>query len=187
MKSIIIAMTCLLLSACTMPETKIYSLSMSGGKTSANARSASSVAVAVHSPRYLSQPYIAYRISPYQLDISRYSKWDSSPADIVRDAFRDALSSLFMEVNTSGIKPEGFYSCDINLRKFERADSEDGSFSELSFDVSLIAPDGKELYRGTVSKKMRLEGRDNLSLAKNLSAALAEGVEETKAAIAGLI
>ncbi len=171
------------LGACSMPETQIYSLSMSNGKNSANTNSDLSVAILVNSPRYLAQPYIASRTSPYQLLISRYSKWDSAPDEMVRQAFSDNLSSsgLFRNVRASNVVPGGFYSLKIYLRQFDRIDEGDASFGELAFNASLFSPEGKELYQGMFTKKVKLENRSFVSLAKALSGALAEGMEEARA------
>lgn len=166
-----------------MPETRTYSLHMPDpGSGASSAKTDASVAVVIDSPKYLSQPYIAYRNSPYELMISRYSKWDSSPEDIVKDGFRDALSSLglFKNVRASDVVPSGYYRLTINLKKFERSDEGDSSFSDLALDVTLVSPEGKSLYRNTVSKRVKLADRSFLSLAKGLSGALAEGIEEVR-------
>ncbi len=185
-KSVPVFFLIFFLGACSMPETQIYSLSMSNGKNSANTKSDLSVAVLVNSPRYLTQPYIASRTSPYQLLISRYSKWDSAPDEMVRQAFSDNLSSsgLFRNVRASNVVPGGFYSLKIYLRQFDRIDEGDTSFGELAFNASLYSPEGKELYQGTFTKKVKLENRSFVSLAKALSGALAEGMEEAKANVA---
>ncbi|MBI2358266.1 MAG: membrane integrity-associated transporter subunit PqiC [Deltaproteobacteria bacterium] len=171
------------LTSCAMPETRTYSLHMPDpGSGASSAKTDASVAVVIDSPKYLSQPYIAYRNSPYELMISRYSKWDSSPEDIVKDGFRDALSSLglFKNVRASDVVPSGYYRLTINLKKFERSDEGDSSFSDLALDVTLVSPEGKSLYRNTVSKRVKLADRSFLSLAKGLSGALAEGIEEVR-------
>jgi hypothetical protein len=54
------------------------------------------------------------------------------------------------------------------------------SFGELVFDVNLFSPDGRELYRSTMSKKVSLDDKSFLSLARGLSNALAEGMVEVK-------
>jgi uncharacterized lipoprotein YmbA len=177
-----ILMSLSLYAACTMPETKIYSLSLPAVQEIPAVRTDASINVLVQAPRYLSQSYIAYRTSPYQLQMSRYSRWDSAPDDIVRDAFRDSLSSLevFREVKASPATPQGSYGLEINLKRFERFDEGEASYGELVFDINLISPEGKELYHGTVTKSRKLEDRSFLSLAKALSAALSEGINEVK-------
>jgi len=173
-------------TACSMPETQVYSLHMPASNNSPNKNTNASVAILTHSPRYLAQPYIAYRNSPYQLLISRYSKWDSSPDEMVSQAFRDSLSAsgLFKEVRTSYVVPGGFYSLKINLKHFERVDEGSDSFGDLSFEATLHSPDGSEIYKGSVSKKIKLEDRSFLSLAKGMSSALAEGIGETRGSVA---
>ena len=174
---------CLLITvcaACSMPETQIYSLHMPEGKASSNRNSEASLVILMHSPRYLTQPYIAYRNSPYQLFISRYSKWDSSPDEMVGQAFRDSLSAsgLFKEVRTSNMVPGGFYSLKINVAHFERVDDENDSFGDLSFEATLLSPDGKEIYEGSVSRRTKLEDRSFVNLAKGLSGDLSAGIKE---------
>ncbi len=174
-------------AACAMPQTKIYSLVMKNESRSAKPKTEASLDLVVRCPRYLSQPYIAYRTSPYQLEIARYSKWDSPPAEMVRESFRNALSAtaLFKEVRASNFVPPAFYSLEIDLKRFERSDDGDGSFADLSFDLGLLSPDGKMLYRGSFERKVKLDGRGFTSLAEALSHALSEGIEEAKAGIAG--
>jgi uncharacterized lipoprotein YmbA len=173
----------LFIGACTMPETRVYSLylSMDREKT-IHPKGDDSIVIMINSPRYLTQPYIAYRKSPYQLEISRYSKWEASPNEMLRGAFKDALSSTqrFKEVRTTEIVPGGFYSLKIDLKRFERSDMGNDSFGELLFDVQFLSPEGKELYQSSISKRKKLEDRSFLSLAKGLSGAVAEGVDEVK-------
>ena len=54
------------------------------------------------------------------------------------------------------------------------------SFGEFVFDVQFISPEGKELYQNSISKRTKLEDRTFLSLAKGLSGAVAEGVDEVR-------
>jgi uncharacterized lipoprotein YmbA len=171
------------IGACATPETRIYSLymSMDKGKT-IHTKVDSSIAIMINSPRYLAQPYIVYRKSPYQLEFSRYSKWDASPDEKMREVFKDAVSSMqaFKEVRAANTIPEGFYSLKVHLKRFERSDTGNDSFGELVFDVNFVSPDGKDLFQNTISKKSKLYDRTFLSLAKGLSSALTEGVEEVK-------
>lgn len=189
LKSLPVLLIILSLCACSMPETQIYSLNMSdnispsvsGGKGNpGEGKSDIFVAVLVDSPRYLSQPYIATRTSPYRLVISRYSKWDTPPDETVRQAFRDRLaySGLFGSVRASNIVPEGYYSLKIYLARFDGVDEGDSSFGELSFTFSLLSPEGKEIYLGAFKRKVKLEGRGFVDLARALSGALTEGTEE---------
>jgi ABC-type uncharacterized transport system auxiliary subunit len=165
-----------------MPETKIYSIYVPIESKTVNGKTDNSVAIVVHAPRYLTQPYIAYRESPYQLKISKYSKWDASPSEIVRGGFKDSLSSteIFQEVRISNSVPRGFYSLKINLKRFERYDEGKDSFGELIMDVDLLSPDARELYRSSISKRVRLDDQGFLTLAKGLSSALAEGISEVR-------
>jgi ABC-type uncharacterized transport system auxiliary subunit len=178
-----------LCAACSMPETRIYSLALPAEKKVSERRSGSSVNIQVSAPRHLSQQYMAFRTSPYQLEISKYSKWDAPPDESLRDAFRDRLSArgVFREVRTLNFVPAGFYSTVIKLRRFERSDEDKESFGELDFDVTLSSPEGGEIYRNTVSRKIKLPARDNLELAKSLSSALSEGVDEAVKGIAAAL
>jgi uncharacterized lipoprotein YmbA len=173
------------LSACTMSHTRIYSLSLPAVKEMPHAGAVASVNVLLHSPRYLDQPYIAYRISPYELEISNASRWDLSPADMVKGAIKDSLSSsgFFSVIRTSPFTPPGFYQCEVNLRRFERLDKGNDSFGELDFEITFLAPEGRILYRNSLSKEAKLDDRSFLSLAKYLSEALSQGVDEASAAI----
>jgi len=166
-----------------MPETRIYSLyvPIDRGKT-IHTKVDASIAMMINSPRHLTQPYIVYRKSPYQLEISRYSRWDESPEKRLCEVFKEAVSSIgvFKEIRVTNSLPGGYYSLMINLKKFERSDSGNDSFSELVFDVNFISPDDKKLFQSTISKKSKLDDRTFLSLTKGLSNGLTEGVEEVK-------
>ncbi len=168
-----------------MPGTRIYNLSFLPIKERPHVAPSASVNVILHAPRYLEQPYIAYRISPYELEISNDSRWDSSPADIVRQAIKDSLfsSGHFTAVRTSVVTPRGFCRCEANLRKFERFDKGNDSFGELDFEITFRSPEGLVFYSGSVSKEAKLADRSFLSLAKFLSEALSQGLNETGAAI----
>ncbi|MGQ9570768.1 MAG: ABC-type transport auxiliary lipoprotein family protein [Thermodesulfovibrionales bacterium] len=181
MKNVLmIILTIFFIFACSMPETKIYSIYVSVDSKRLNGKTDNSITIVVHAPRYLTQPYIAYRESPYQLKISRYSKWDASPNEIVREGFKDSLSSteIFQDVRTSSTVPRGLYSLRVNLKRFERYDEGQDSFGELLMDVDLLSPEMKVLYQNTISKRVKLDDRSFLSLAKVLSSALTEGIHE---------
>lgn len=176
----------LFVGACAMPETRVYNLSLSvEWQRTIPPEGDASIVIMINSPRYLTQPYIVYRKSPYQLEISRYSKWEASPNEMLRRVFKDALSSAqrFKEVRAMNIVPDGFYSLKINLKRFERSDMGNDSFGEFVFDVQFISPEGKELYQNSISKRTKLEDRTFLSLAKGLSGAVAEGVDEVRDSI----
>jgi ABC-type uncharacterized transport system auxiliary subunit len=182
-----------LISSCTMPETKIYSIHISDNIVNSAANESStegpSVVVSINAPRYLTQPYIAFRKSPYELEISRYSKWESPPDDIVKDEFRTYLSStgIFKEVRASSVIPEGFYAFEINLKKFERYDEANDSYGFLVFDIKMYSPDSEELYRADVSRKIKLEDKTFLCLAKGLSNALSESIKEVSGALTDVV
>jgi uncharacterized lipoprotein YmbA len=186
-KILLFILSVCLLSACSMPETKIYSIYLPAVsappdimKAKADETISRSVVILMNSPRYLSQPYIAYRNSPYQLEISRYSKWESPPGDIVKEAFKNFLTSsgAFKEVRASNVVPVGFYTFEINLKKFERYDQGNDSYGELDYDIKVYSPESKELYRVTVLKKFKLGNSTFLCLAEGLSSALSESIKE---------
>jgi uncharacterized lipoprotein YmbA len=181
-KGYFIILSIFLIFACSMPETKIYSIYVPMDTKAVNEKIDNTITIVVHAPRYLTQPYIAYRESPYQLKISKYSKWDASPSEIVRDRFKDFLSSteIFQEVRVSSAVPKGFYSLRVNLKRFERYDEGRDSFGELTLDVDLLSPEMKVLYQNTISKKEKLDDQSFLSLAKGLSSALTEGISEVR-------
>lgn len=173
----------LFMGACTMPETKVYSLYLPMERERPiPPKGDASIVIMINSPRHLTQPYIVSKKSPYQLEISKYSKWETSPNEIILGVFKDTLSSdqRFKEVRVMNIVPDGFYLLKIDLKKFERFDTGNDSFGELAIDVQLLSHDGKVRYQQTISKRIKLEDRSFLSLAKGLSGALAEGVEEVR-------
>ena len=61
------------ITSCSMPETKIYNLDIPLEQASIQSTADDSLVIRIDVPRYLAQPYIAYRSSPYQMEISRYS------------------------------------------------------------------------------------------------------------------
>ena len=154
-----------------MPETKTYSLYLPSEKRTTDTNANASIAITVNSPRYLNQPYIARRRSPYELEVSKYSKWDSSPVEIIKEAFRNSIlpTGLFREVRISSVIPGDFYVLNIHLRHFEMSDEGNDSFGEIAFDAFLSSPDGKELFLDNYSKKIKLADKDFLGLAKALS------------------
>jgi uncharacterized lipoprotein YmbA len=174
----------LLMAACSIPETRIYSLHLPPDNNKAQVRKQAMITLRVQSPRYLAQPYIAHRVSPYQLDISRYAKWDSAPVEMVREIFKDALSAVYQDVRASNLPPEGSFVLNINLKRFERVDD---SYAELAFDAVLYSAEGKELYRAEEQKKVQLDTNDPAGVAKGLSAAMSESVKGVLAGLAGKI
>jgi len=184
-KNLLIILSVVLITACTMPDTRIYSLYMPHSQPPQNpeaTKSDASLVIIVNSPKYLAQSYIVHRSSPYQLEISRYSKWESSPRDMVRLAFQDSLSTTgcFKSVRTAEVIPNDSYFLEINLSKLERSDEGNRSFAVLEFDAVLNSPGGVELYRTAISKKSSLTDASFLSLAKGLSGLLSEGVREVE-------
>lgn len=171
----------LLMAACSMPETRIYSLHLPADNNKAQTRKPAMITLKVQSPRYLSQPYIAHRLSPYQLDISRYAKWDSAPDEMVREIFRNALAAQYDNVRASNYVAEGSLLLNINLKRFEQVN---GSYAELAFDAVLYSAEGRELYRIEEQKRVEIDTKDTAGVAKGLSAALNDAVKEVLAGLA---
>ncbi|MBF0330096.1 MAG: membrane integrity-associated transporter subunit PqiC [Nitrospirae bacterium] len=167
-------------AACSMPETKIYSIGYSGQIISGSAKSSATAYLTIDAPRHLSQPYIVHRTSPYELTISKYSKWDSPPIETIRDIVKDSLIATgeFSEVKSSLASPAGKYEAKIYLRKFERFDEAEISYAELLFDISLISPEGKEVYKKRISKQIKLADKSLSILAKALNNAALEAAKE---------
>ncbi|MDQ7787090.1 MAG: ABC-type transport auxiliary lipoprotein family protein [Thermodesulfovibrionales bacterium] len=175
------------LTACSMPETKIYSLALPDTAmidTTTQDRKAS-LAIIMDAPRHLSQSYIVYRRSPYQLQISRYAKWESPPDEMVKKAIQGSLydTGKFHDVSTSSLRSEGSYVLEINLKRFERTGDGNDVFGELAFDMKLVSSDNRELSHAVITKQVKLENRDFQSLAKGLSVVLAEAVREVTAKV----
>jgi ABC-type uncharacterized transport system auxiliary subunit len=178
----------LFLFACTMPDTKIYSLNLNAQEISSSVKddfSGKSLVILVNAPRYLSQPYIAYRNSPYELELSRYSKWEASPQEMFKVALKNYLSAsgIFKEVRVSNVVPEGFYYIEIDIKKFERYDDGNDSYGELMFDCALYSSDEVRIFGSSIYKKTKLEDKTNLSLAKGLSKALDQAIKEAIEAV----
>ncbi len=165
-----------IVSACSIPETKIYSLYIPIEQKQAGIKNNASISIHIESPKYLDQPYIAYRKNRYQLEISQYSKWEASPVELVSSTLRETLLAerMFREVTISHALQEGMYNLEIELTQFERYDEEDQAFGMLAMSVVLIDPSGKDLFIEKSAIKIRLDEKSFLSLAKHLSKALSE-------------
>jgi uncharacterized lipoprotein YmbA len=172
-------------TACAMPETRIYSLDPAGSaKPAATVPDATAVLI-VSSPRHLAQPFIVYRNSPNQLAVAHYAKWNEPPDEMVRDAFKNSLApAVFKEVTPARSAPEGAYTLKIELKRFERAEEGDAFFAEVAYDLELLSPAGKSLYHQNFTKRIPLKDRSFLGLAKGLSAALGAGAEEARGSMA---
>jgi ABC-type uncharacterized transport system auxiliary subunit len=177
----------LFISACgTMPHTSIYTIDIPVAQKEQRAEAEDpSLAIHVRSPRYLEQPYIASRTSPFALNLARYSKWDRPPDELVAEAVRDTLSKTgrFKEVEVYNSPPRNSYVVDVNLRKFERSDEAGISYALLSMDVILTSPDGEELYSEQFSYSEAIAGESFKNLAAELSQSLEEALNRTRAGV----
>jgi ABC-type uncharacterized transport system auxiliary subunit len=166
-----------------MSETKIYNLYMPQNEnTPVKSASKHKLAILIDAPRHLSQPYISSRTSPYQIVISKYSKWDASPSEILKNAVLENMNSLglFGEIRFPTIAPQGFYALKLTLKSFERNDFTAVPTGEIFFTAFLYAPDGTEVYRNVFAQKLTLENKNFDSLAKGLSAALTDCMKELR-------
>jgi uncharacterized lipoprotein YmbA len=172
----------LTLLSCTMPSTRIYSLSLPLEEKSVHASAGIPLVIQVDSERYLKQPYIVYRESPYTFKVSRYSKWELSPHKLVRQKFKETLAreGRFKEVRASNITPEGFYPLKLFLSRFERVDIGNDSYGRFDLTVNLFDPSGKEMAGSSLSTEIRLNDRSFEALAEALSTALHEGIQEVR-------
>ena len=175
----------ILISACSIPATKIYDLHLNDSEKRKNIpyrKTDSSIAIHVEAPSYLSQPYIVTRTSPYQIQISKTAKWEAPPKRFIRQGLEDILSGLsyFKHVSLSQIQPEGFYWLAVDLKRFELLDEGEGFLGELLMDVSLFDHEMNSLFMNTISKKEQLGDKDFRNLAHVLSRFLTEGLEEIK-------
>lgn len=174
-----------LVTACAMQETRIYSLDPANGAKPALMVPDATAVLIVDSPRRLAQPFIVYRNSPNQIAVSRYAKWHAPPDEMVRDAFKDSLvPALFKEVTAARSAPAGAYTLKVELKRFERVEEGDAFFAEIAYELELLSPDGKSLYRQSFTKRIPLRDRSFLGLAKGLSAALGAGTEEAERSMA---
>ncbi|MBF0473298.1 MAG: membrane integrity-associated transporter subunit PqiC [Nitrospirae bacterium] len=188
----------LILIGCSMsiPPTLIYNLYIpSKSETKVNngaiTPASQSLSIAIESPNYLSQPYIAYRDSQYKVESSKYARWDFAPDKLISEAFRYILSKskAFENVRQtisnhsryiSDKDSEGFL-LNIYLKRFERVDEGILSYAELDFDYDITLPKGlKPIYSATFYRKNKIADRSYLELAKGLSSAIDEGIQEVQ-------
>ena len=179
----------LFIPACSMPETRIYSISVLHDLKATDSPVDKSIVIQMDSENYLRQPYIVHRNSPYELDIAKYSKWESSPYKMVRKELKDSLLSLdlFSDISVSSVSQKNSYILRVDLSKFERHDEGEKSYAFLEFDVDLLSPVGQKIYSDSVSSKEALDGRDFKNLAEVMSLSLKRGIDKTVIAVAEAI
>ncbi|MBF0319336.1 MAG: membrane integrity-associated transporter subunit PqiC [Nitrospirae bacterium] len=184
-----VATLTVLLSCATMPDTKIYSLDIYFEITRTELKPDIPIVIVVDSPKYLTQPFMAVRTSPYSLTIMKYSKWQSPPSMMVAEELRKALYSVgfFKDIRISAIAKSNFYSLKTNLTRFEQYDEGAASYGILALDADLLSPEGENIYHNAYSKKVRLDGSDYTALAAGLSAALKEVMDEIRTSTAKTI
>lgn len=175
-----IVLSAVLLWGCGMPATKMYTLQMPDtGELSIKARN-DTLALIVHAPKYLSQPYIAYRNSPYELRIAKYSKWESPPDRMIGDIFREYIlsSGIFHEVKILRSARPGVYRLDLIIRQFERLDEGSKSYGLFVMHANLTDAEGNLLFRKKISKKEEFTDSRFETLAKGMSILVSKACEE---------
>lgn len=204
----------LIAAGCSMsiPSTVIYDVytppnhkELSDSAVPNISQSRPGIIIMVQSSNYLSQPFIAYRSSQYMVETSKYSKWDVSPDKLLSEEFRYRLSKLrlFEKVRVAGHSIIGgnvsYYTLNIYLKRFERIDenpqgkdeAEKQAYAELDFDYEIIAPDasgtGRPIYSATFYRKNKLAKMNYLELARGLSLALDEGINEVSESLIRLV
>lgn len=168
----------IVLIACSMSDTKIYTLKlMDSSSVDAfvnNVGKKPIININIESPRHLTQPYIITRYSDYQVAISKYSKWEASPRDMISKKIKKELESInvFKEVNISNINDSESYSLNLDLRRFELLSFGNENHGEILLIVDLVAPDGKKLYSDRIFKRIKLKSNNFDELAESLSIAI---------------
>ena len=169
-------------AACSMPETRIYSLNADAGPKAAAKQAPVAVSVRVQSPRYLAQPYIVERVSPNQLAVSRYGRWEGTPEEMVKGVLRDALRPRVREVTVNRAVVDAF-ALNVEVKRFEKSIEGKASSALLILDYSLVGPDQSERFRSTCSRKIALQGADNQEFARAMGEAVASAAEEIAATV----
>lgn len=184
-KVILLTAVLILITACSSPSTKIYTIQYPEHTLAPSKGGQSSIAIQVQSMRYLQQPYIAYRSSPYELTLSHTSKWDTSPDQTLAHVIEDALAATgsFKEVARFNIPPRGHYTLKLHLMRFERYDTGRGARGDLELDFTLTSPEGEELVRQSIKKQVQLKDNSFASLAMGLSQAASEAAEQVRNAV----
>lgn len=174
------ALVALMIAGCASPETRIYSIHVPAAGAAAPSVSAVSLAISVDAPKHLSQPYITARMSPYEVEVSRSSKWESSPEVMVREEIARSLAAMpsFSDVRLASRPPSGYYFLRMNLRRFERTEEKGVYMAEFAADVSFFSPEGTAINRASILKKIPLRDSGYASLAEGLSTALSQGIDD---------
>ncbi|MBF0519158.1 MAG: membrane integrity-associated transporter subunit PqiC [Nitrospirae bacterium] len=165
--------------SCTVEENRIYSLNISSYENASSPGVTDvSLGILVTAPKYLSQPYLSHRSSPYELTTELYSKWEAPPVKMISESFRNALYDLtfFKDVRIMTIQRRDYYCLKINLRRFERFDDTKPSLGVIEFDYDLLTPDDNNILHGVFAKKSPLSDQSFTTLAESLSIAMKEAL-----------
>ncbi|HIJ59041.1 MAG TPA: hypothetical protein HPP56_00280 [Nitrospirae bacterium] len=180
-KMLIIFMLVFIVS-CSTAEIKIYSIYMPIQEEILQSLKQQEILfLVVRSPKHLDQPYIIYRSSPFELNISSYAKWEATPLDIIRHNIVEILYSqrIYKEVKT--LRPQVNEKTEVmivDLKDFSRYDEDKVSYALLHFSVLLKDKDNKEIFIKDFKIKEKLNDKTYLSLARGMSQAITKTLQE---------
>ena len=142
-----------------------------------------------------SEPYhqerIIFRTSPYQVQYYTYDRWESPPVEMVNDRLLEhfAARGRFQRVMPWRRGETLDYRLEARLRRFEELDEAYGWYGLVEMEYEVVARDGRSLWRGVTSQRVRAEARNPEgtveALSRGLQAALDEVVTKTAAALRG--
>ncbi|QWR77465.1 ABC-type transport auxiliary lipoprotein family protein [Candidatus Magnetomonas plexicatena] len=167
--------------SCSVEQNKIYSLNISSFENvSTTGVTDVSLGILVTAPKYLSQPYLSHRSTPYELTTELYSKWEAPPVKMISENFRNALYDLtfFKDVRILTVQRRDYYCLKINLRRFERFNYNTPLQGVVEFDYDLFTPDDKNILHGVFSQKSPLSDKSFTALAESLSIALKDALTQ---------
>lgn len=170
----------LVIAGCATPETRIYSIHIPRPDIVAPLAKAVPLAISLEAPRHLSQPYITTRTSPYEVELSRSSKWESSPEVMVREELVRTFAAMpaFSDVRLASRPPSGYYLLKVTLQRFERIQEKGDYLAEFAADVSISFPDTAEMNRLFIVRRIPVRDAGYAALAEGLSTALSQGMAD---------
>lgn len=190
MKRMLMILIFIFVVSCSSAEMKIYSIYMPiSNEAISSSKRGETLYLTVRAPRHLEQPYIIFRNSPYELNLSTYSKWEASPSDIIKQNMMEVLTSkkIYREVKLT--RPQANEQVEvmiIDLKDFSRYDEGQISYGMLQFAVTLRDKNNKEIYQKDFKVREQLEDRTYLSLAKKISQVLMNIAQDISNSIAKL-
>ena len=168
-----------------MAETKIYSIYIPQESTQQHISGKApepSLIITVTAPRYLFQPYIVTRTSPYEIHISKTAKWESTPVRIIRQELSETMISLqyFKGVRISQSHTTESYWLTADLKRFECIHENQNYFAELTIEVVLFNEEMDQLFSQSIASKQPLKDKAADGLAHALSTSLADTLQTIK-------